>query len=197
MKLLMIIFSTLMWSTNVDCQCYDLIKQYFECKYLNMSIRNNTWQMLDYLPDSSKPNNYLSDRVYKRYLNKMNFNEAMQLFQKIYKITENCSTEFCKCVAWKHIDKNIKYSIFFRNETNFKQVKKILLSFNLRFKDDILPFKQLEHMYMYDGPPGDWPLYPSLTKFCIKYDYSRTRLGFYNFNSSCDNPNYSYEVIFF
>lgn len=180
---------------QINANCNDLIQQYYECKYLHMSIQNNTWGELDYRPVKSIRNNKLDDKFYRRHgLAKMDFDDGMHLFKKIYDETENCHTKFCKCVSFKHIDNYNNFSILFRNETNFPQVKKIVEGFIRKFKSKLLPYDKVPVPVMYDGPWGPEKNFPTIQKFCYRNDFSWERLMYYNYSASCSNFNYSYLV---
>lgn len=188
---------------QVNGQCYDLIKQYYECKYLRMSKQNNSWGDIDYRPVKSRNHrhpNKLDDKFYRRQgLAKLDFDESMRLFRKIYDETENCHSKFCKCVSFKHIDYYNNYSIWFRNETNYKQVKRIISAFNEKFESKKLSFHDVFNPVIYSARPIEpnpffEPQLKTINKFCYHNDYSWARLNYYNYTISCYNFNYSYMV---
>ena len=102
---------------QVDCQCVNLIQQYYQCKYLKMT-NNTDLSYLKfgigpaYVPDASIPNNQLNDTFYKGLnLGKMTFDQAMHLFWSIYNETNNCKSKFCDCVVKGLIDKALEGEI--------------------------------------------------------------------------------------
>ena len=67
-----------------DCQCVDLVQQYFQCKYLKMiSNINNRGNNYSSIPDPSIAKNQLNETFYQNQnLSKMTFDQAMQFFWK-------------------------------------------------------------------------------------------------------------------
>ena len=173
---------------QVDCQCADLIQQYYQCKYLKMT--NNTSDSYKtygigpaYVPDSSIPNNQLTDTFYKGLsLGQMTFDQAMQLFWNIYNETNNCNSKFCDCVSNGLIDQAYSPgSVVFRNATIYPQMKSILLAFMNKYQPYLSPYSQLTS-YFYQTQN-----LPTLNQFCVNYDYSKNRLSYYSNTRSCDS----------
>ena len=166
---------------QVDCQCVDLIQQYFQCKYLKMISYSNyssiSYSSLPaYIPDPSIANNQLNDTFYQsQNLSQMTFDQAMQFFWKIYNETNNCNSSFCVCVSKGVIDKwGPKPSLLFRNNSIFTQMKIILSAFNTKFKPALLPYSQLKYLFI------STLNLTTLNQFCVNYDYSFGRTNYYN-----------------
>ena len=170
---------------QVDCQCVDLVQQYFQCKYLKMIFNNSnnySYSSMSYsstpayIPDPSIANNQLNDTFYQNQnLSKMTFDQAMQLFWKIYNETNNCNSSFCDCVSKGLIDQHgQKPSLLFRNNSIFTQMKIILSAFNSKFKPALLPYSQLTYLFY------QTPNLTTLNQFCVNYDYSYSRVMYYN-----------------
>jgi hypothetical protein len=108
---------------QVDCQCANLIQQYYQCKHLKMTNSTDSSYLTygagpAYVPDASIPNNQLTDTFYKSLnLGQMTFDQAMQLFWNIY------------------------------NETNISD----LLDFINKNKPYMIPFSQY-NLYVYQSP---------------------------------------------
>ena len=187
---------------RVNGQCYDLIHQYSQCKHLKMSKSNYSvysYTFERFTPVSNTSNNELTDRYYRK-LKGMSFEKAMNLFRKIYTETENCSSEFCQCVSLGVIDLYGKYSMYFRNESIFRHVVKIIGAFHKKFEPKLLSYNDLKYSLEFD--PYSSQNLSSLAQFCIKYDYSKNRLRYYN-NSvftcgdvvSVTNVCYYYDIL--
>lgn len=183
-----ILLTMLALITQVELRCYDLVKQYYECQNLTMTKMNYSMNQVYYYPNYSIPNNKLNDSFYQRLgLENMTFNRAMDLFRLIHTRTNNCTTEFCNCVSFHHIDtSNSYFSIYFRNETNFLQFRDIVASFINKFRNFMysLNSTQLRLSYSYE--------HPTLSRFCMTNEYTTQRLRYYNYSlMSCVYRNYS------
>lgn len=170
-------------SNQVNSQCYDLIHQYSQCKHLKMSKSNYSvysYTFERFTPVGNASNNEITDRYYRKLTSpkKMSFEKAMNLFRKIYTETENCSNEFCQCVSLGVIDLYGKYSLYFRNESIFRHVVKIIGAFHKKFEPELLSYNDLKYSLEFD--PYSSQNLSSLAQFCIKYDYSKNRLRYYN-----------------
>ena len=190
---LVLVSLSLLLVTEINCQCYDLIDQYYSCKNLKMvhttcsfydtavpysSDNNNTGSNCIYEPDTSIPNNKLTDSFYrKKKLDKMSFNEAMNLFKKIYDEIDGCDTEFCECVQ-KRSFYPVPYDIYFRDDDTFKDVKKIIKAYNEKYQSRMLPYEEIK----YNFPQGGSKI---LQKFCAKYDFTNIRLYTYKDVTKC------------
>lgn len=180
------IFLTLALVGQADLKCYDLVRQYYQCKKLIMHKVNFSWDIIYYIPNYSIPNNRLDDSFFQKLgLENMPLNKAMDLFKQIYMETNNCTSEFCNCVNFQFIDTNDQFSIYFRNETNFRQFNDIISAFNNKFSKFMYPIDYFTKLiFTYE--------FPTLTKFCITNEYTSQRLNNYNNTlMSCVNRNES------
>ena len=189
MKLILTLFlmSILGQIQQLNGQCYDLIRQYNQCKHLKMEFKK-----IDYIKKEKYFVNYtanfdLTDRFYRKLMSKeMNFNKAMNLFRKIYTETDNCTSEFCKCVSLGVIDYHGNYSLYFRNKDVFPHVKRIIEDFNKKFESYLKPYSQLRYNEKLNSDQN----LSSLAQFCIKYDYSYNRYGYYKMDIYGKNFRY-------
>ena len=180
---------------QVDCQCANLIQQYYQCKHLKMT--NNTSDSYKnygigpaYVPDASIPNNQLTDTFYKSLnLGKMTFDQAMQLFWNIYNETNNCKSKFCDCVSKGLIDQTTSGTVAFRNSTIYPQMKSILLDFINKNKHFHLPYSQLSSYFYLTQD------LPTLNQFCVNYDYSEMRLTYYSNTRFCNSSPISLSLV--
>ena len=191
MKLILTLFllSILGQIQQLNGHCFNLIRQYNQCKHLKMEFKKNGYKHLvvhnitEYSIEPQEKyfvnytaNSDLTDRFYRKLMSKeMNFNKAMKLFRKIYTETDNCTSEFCKCVSLGVIDYDGHYSLYFRNKDVFPHVKRIIEDFNKKFESNLIPYSELWYIELYP-----YKNLSSLTQFCFKYDYSYRRYGYYN-----------------
>ena len=194
MKLILTIFLLSIFGQIqlLNGQCFDLIRQYNQCKHLKMEFKKSGYKQVlvpcitMYAIDSQEKyfvnytaNSDLTDRYYRKLMSKeMNFNKAMKLFRKIYTETDNCTSEFCKCVSLDVIDYHGNYSLFFRNKDVYPHVKRIIEDFNKQFESNLKPYSELWYKKEFEPYPNQ--NLSSLTQFCIKYDYSYNRYGYYS-----------------
>lgn len=193
--LLFILLVTLASINEIKSECFELLQQYYECKHLVMINPNNdsnsNFPPSTYIPNPSIPNNQLNDTFFQSLnLAAMNFDQAMNLFRSIYNETFSCSSEFCKCVTTGLIDqythgKYNRFSLFFRNQTNFEQMKIILLAFLVENQPRLLSNDVLES-YFALFTHGNQSL-PTLVQFCKLYDYTDDRFYYYD--------SYSYDCV--
>ena len=168
---------------QVDCQCANLIQQYYQCKHLKMTNSTDPSYLTygvgpAYVPDASIRNNTLNDTFYQNLnLGQMTFDQAMQLFWNIYNETNNCNSKFCDCVSKGLIDQTTGGTVAFRNATIYPQMKSILLSFINNNKPYMFSYSQY---YFYATQNLS-----TLNRFCMNYDYSRNRLAYYSNTQSC------------
>ena len=192
MKLILTIFLLSIFGQIQQFICFDLIRQYNQCKHLKMEFKksgyiefviDNTtdyrvWPQEKYFVNYTA-NSDLTDRFYRKLISKeMNFNKAMKLFRKIYTETDNCTSEFCKCVSLGVIDYNGNYSMYFRNKDVYPHVKRIIEDFSKQFESNLKPYSEL--WYFKELEPYLNQNLSSLAQFCIKYDYSYNRYEYYN-----------------
>lgn len=184
---------------QVDCQCANLIQQYYQCKHLKMT--NNTSDSYKnygigpaYVPDASIPNNQLTDKFYKGLnLGQMTFDQAMQLFWNIYNETNNCNSAFCDCVIKGILDQATATpaKISFNNATIYPQMKSILQAFLNKYKPFLSPYSQLSSYF------SATQNFPTLNQFCVNYDYSKIRLAYYSNTQFCDSTPIPLSLVLF
>lgn len=177
LTLLVILTASLSW--NVECEtASQLIQQYSECKILTMMLTSDSYYGTYYIPNPTIPNNALNDTYYQSLgLGSMSFVQAMTFIKKIYREVTNCSTSFCNCVRWGPKGLALKYyEYFFLTEANFKGVKSILLDFNEKYSNQTQTLAR-SMLNTYNGQ-----IYPTITSFLMKYDYSRNKLSYYLLN---------------
>lgn len=170
-------------------ECFGLVKQYYQCRHLNMT-KSMSWFYTEYIPNSNIPNNTLTDAHFKN-LTRLSFDDGMNLIRRIYVETNNCTSEFCNCVNFNHVDLHGYYSMFFRNSTNYAPSKSILGDFIQKHKSQLLPREDLDPLvnsFGYD--------LPSLTDFCINVEWSWLRLHMYDKLDTCVKLNQTVINIF-
>lgn len=150
-------------SSEAFFHCKRLVKQYHECKHLNMTpVDNQTFLSLGvrYQPNPAiKVGNQLGDEFYREHLGNLTLAQAFDLFWSIYDEAgrSNCSSasvEFCKCASFSDIDTMGKYAKWFRTRDVFGQVKRTIVD-------------------MYEKNPNvplDLSDMTPLDAFCEKYD---------------------------
>lgn len=173
-----------------DLFSFNLLRQYYHCKYLNMSFSgfsDSQNKTTIYSPDQNKT---LNDSFYKKLpdrggLINMTFDQGMNLTKTIFKEASNCKSFFCKCINGFTGNYPQNASLFVNNETNFAGFKSIISSFNDKFKSYLKPLNQLVSIY----PMGN--LYPTIVNYLSVTEFTGTKLGFYdtsfceyNFNNS-------------
>ena len=194
MKLILTLFLLFIFVQiqQLNGQCYDLIRQYNQCKHLKMEFKKSGYMEVEvhnitmYIIEpqekyfvNSTANSDLTDRYYRKLMSKeMNFNKAMNLFRKIYTETDNCTSDFCKCVSLGVIDYHGNYSLYFRNKDVYPHVKRIIEDFSKQFESDLNPYSEL--WYYEEFELYSYQNLSSLAQFCIKYDYSYNRYEYYN-----------------
>lgn len=157
--ILTLIFVQLSFQPNTDAffHCKRLVKQFYECKNLKMkAVDNQTFERLSikYQPDSSISENLLNDSFYQENLGNLSLSQTFDLFWTIYESGHNCTSDFCKCASFDHIDSLGKYSKWFRNRGTFDQVKKTIVEMYEKNPDEQSDLSDLS----------------ALDAFCEKYD---------------------------
>ena len=171
-----VLLLTLSRDNQVNGECFRLVQQYYECKHLVMVEQENNET---YIPSTLVPNNILNDAFYKSLnLDEKTFDEAMDLFWQIYDETNNCNTDFCKCVStgiinWYKYGRENKFSLYFRNATNYEQMKIIVSEFLEKFESTLKPYSELEMIFKAQTHSDQ--VLPTLAHFCMKYDYTDER----------------------
>ena len=171
----------LMSGQVVNGQALELVRQYFECRNLTMYFNGHV-----YVRNTSIPNNFLDDAFYQQAgLGQLNITKS-------YTDTDNCNTRFCNCVNWGFIDSNItyyngyysyipnnKYSIFFRNSSNYPGVKAILSAFNT--ENNVWDLKTLAELNQTSSYSWyyRWP-YPTIIKFLLLAEFTQQKQYTYN-----------------
>lgn len=180
---------------EADGLCFDLVKQYYECRYLKMKYYfDDYFYFFDefYAPDPDVPNNLVNDSIYQN-LTSYTFDQGMSLIQRIFQETDNCTSQFCRCVSHGYIDDTLYYgrqSILFRNATNFNQMKTIVADFGNKFRSQLLPLDEIHQDLNYEEHE-----LPSLAKFCVELEFTYTRVDFYYKNiSACNTFNSTVSV---
>lgn len=162
-----------------------LIKKYYECNnYFKMKNDSESHQPVNEIDDSI-PNNFLDSSFFLSLgLGNMTFDQGMEFIRKIYLDVDNCTSELCKCVDLDGLEYIYKYSLFFRNQSNFLGVKSIISEFNKKYnnKNYLKPLTNIidqinnsDDYYHYN--------YVNSTKdlnFYLNVDYTDYRLDFYN-----------------
>lgn len=101
---------------SVDCQdCYDIMKQYYECKYLKMI--EDQYDM--YVPNPKIPNNSLNDSFfYSLNLTNKTFADAIKFVKLIYdtaNLKGSRCTQLCNCVGSRlDVSSGFLYPIYFK-----------------------------------------------------------------------------------
>ena len=194
-----ITFLAIFSDSRVDCQCANLVQQYYQCKYLKMTNNTDFLYVLygygpAYVPDASIPNNTLNDTFYQNLnLGQMTFDQAMQLFWNIYNETNNCNSAFCDCVIKGILDQATATpaKINFNNATIYPQMKSILQAFLNKYKPFLSPYSQLTSYF------SATQNFPTLNQFCVNYDYSKMRLLYYSNTRSCDSAPTPLSMVLF
>ena len=170
---------------RVDGICFDLVKKFFECQHLKMVRGVGMFGDIEYFSNPNISNNTLDDAFYKRNLSNMTFDQGMDLIRQIYIQTNNCSSEFCKCVSSNIIDKLFpNHSMFFRNATNFPHVKSILAGFNKHYESQLLPLEEIHFWVNFEDHD-----HMSLAEFCVDLEYTWMRALFYKNFGECQVYN--------
>ena len=175
---------------QVNGECFELVQQYYECQYLEMRNPNNGHSIpIPYEPNPLIDNNILDDTFYQNIsLNEWTFDEAMDLFWEIYNSTNNCNTELCKCISTGIIDqykygREGRFSLYFRNRTNFEQVKIIVSEFIDKYQSAISSYTDLEEFFKAKTHSNQ--TLPTLAEFCMKYEYTDERFIYYKDSNDC------------
>ena len=168
--LLVMLTASLGWTVDkIECQSASaLIQQSSECKKLTMMLINDSYWGYYYIRNSSIPNNTLDDTYYQRLgLGNMSFDQAFAFIKNIYTNVSNCNSKYCNCVKRGPNGMAFQvYSSFFLNETIFKGVKAIIQEFNKNLSSQSRSLADAM-IYTYNGY-----LYPTITSFLMKYDYT-------------------------
>lgn len=165
----------------VDAQCYNLVRQYFECRNLTMhsvaAVGSFGIQIKKYMPVSRVANNFLDDEFFAKELANLDIDAALALFQTIFATTSDssCTSEFCECVRSGIEDKRNRYAMLFSEKSIIEQVKNIMTEFNQKYANDPID-NDIEHFKL-----------PSLKKFCSLYDFSTERFWFRSKSLPCLN----------
>lgn len=173
------------WSfRQTNGECYDLVKQYYECKHLVMISSNGN----DYKPDKNVKNNFLDDTFYQsKGLGDMGFDQGMELIQSIYNevdfvTLQRCDSYLCKCVINRtsryYNDDN--YGFFFRD--NFDDFKSIVSEFDQIFQDNRDSLEKFTDNWSYD--------LPTLAKFAYINEFTPLRKDEYTSIRLCYTNNY-------
>ena len=187
----MLLLVTLSRDNQVNGECFELVQQYYECKHLVMVLDENNQT---YIPSTMVPNNILTDEFYKNLnLTEKTFDESMDLFWQIYNETDNyCDSKFCKCVSTGIINiykegKQNRFSLYFRNATNYEQIKIILSEFLEKFESTLKPYSDLEKFFKEKAHSNQ--VLPTLAQFCMKYDYTDERFIYHYDSLDCFTDN--------
>ena len=179
---------------QVKSECFELVQQYYECKNLIMrNLTYDTFPPVPYDPIPWVPNNTLNDTFYQNLnLGQMTLDQAMELFRTIYNETYNCTSYFCKCVTTGIVDqykfgRYNRFSLFFRNQTNFDQVKIVLSEFIAKFQANLSSYDALQSFFASKAHRNQ--NLTTLAQFCMKYDYTDERLLYYNDSFNCFNDD--------
>lgn len=179
-SIVLIIIAAFLLFGQVENSGFQLVKQYYECKNLVMIPNNFSYTHKHYYPDPNVPNNRLNDTFYQRIgLQNMTFDQAMSLFRTIFMEIRSCPRQtpfLCNCVNSLFSGTTVDQSVLFRNETVFAQVKLIVNTFITKFRPFLVSSQ--------NGFLSDWFFHghdlPTLIQFFFNYDYTTTRLLFYN-----------------
>lgn len=149
-------------SPLVNADCSSLINQYYSCRHLKMITFNTTDEYgipgVKYFRDYTVENNTLDEEFFSKELDNMDMDEAMKLFKTIFDTIENCTSEFCQCIASGIPDKRFRYGKIFADPTKVEQVKTIIQNFNNKFE-------------ITSREPTN-----SLEKFCLLYSFGMEKL---------------------
>ena len=173
-----------------DLFSFNLLRQYYHCKYLNMSFSgfsNFQNRTAIYSPDQNKS---LNDSFYQKLpdrvgLINMTFDQGMALTKTILKEASNCKSFFCNCINGFKGNYPENASIFVNNETNFAGFKSIISGFNAKYKSYLKPLNQLVSIY----PMGN--LYPTIVNYFSMAEFTETKFQFYNTSFCANNFNNS------
>lgn len=173
---------------HVEGECFEVIRQYFECQYLKMVKRTNpsTGEIFYERNDKLDQNNLNNSIPAIQNLSRMSFDQGMDFIRRIYLETANCTTEVCNCTKFGKIDKEGSYSLFFGNADIFRQSKSIINGLNTKFKSQLMPFESLRGYLGHNHSH-----LPTLTKFCVDFEYTWVRLKFFKYANSCYAYNHS------
>lgn len=175
---------------SVDCQCYMIIKQYYECKHLKM-IRG---EESGFVPNPNVANNTLDDSFYESTLSEMTVSEALQLVQLILKTARRTGAQcnrLCRCMKDTVRQENQEfYPAFFKGPKELSATTQILEEFISEASWAMKP-EELIISEQYSYPSINLP---SLVRFCINNDWNNVRSNFY-YNSLYDiSGSVDYEV---
>ena len=158
---------------SIDSQsaCADLVKNYFECKFLPMTNSSET----DFEPEAG---NSLTDTfLISQRLDRMTLQQAMQLYGRIYR-ESNCRTYTCDCIRSKLNVEGIDYSLYFKSAGALRGLEIMIGQLNLDRSLIKIAQEEFDAVYTSYG-------LSSLTSFCSKYEYSSLRKDFYTNWGSC------------
>ena len=169
-----------------NCDTLSIIRQYFECQYLEMYLSSSDWVPY-YVRNESIPNNQLDDSFYKsKGLDKMTFDQGMDLIRQIYLDTQdnsylsNCTSKgfivFCNSAN------------LFRNASNFAGMKTIIAAFNRKYESSLKSLNDSLSVY------SNGQAYPSIVKFLMTNEYTGRKLAFYNRKFDCFANDYNENV---
>ena len=165
------------WVNEVNSQAVMIFPQYYICSYLRVKgyyYFQGTRKVIFYERDKTIAGNTLNETFWQSLgLSSKTFDDAMLKYKQIYNETNNCTTNFCTCVASTFIDDPYEstFSIFFRNETNFVAVKPIIAAFLNKTRPDQSDITTW--MEFYASQIGSFS--NTLTQYLMNNDYtSRT-----------------------
>lgn len=168
---LFVSMSTLVLINRVESECNDKLVQYYQCKNLKMAKHNYSGHVWFY-PNSSIPNNTLTDAFFNRTLSNKTFNQAMDIIRQVY-LESTCNNDTCLCIRARSDGDYYaaKYREFFINSTTYTQFRNIILTFINNNKQ-----------FMYRDW-REWSIYnnfPSVHSFCHNNEFTSTRFYYYN-----------------
>lgn len=156
----------------IDTYCMDLVYNYHQCTKLKMYNSSG-----NFYPNSSIPGNSLNETILA-YLQKMQINQAMNLYRRIYQ-QSLCNSFTCACIK-SMIDKSgIGYdSSFIKSNRALAGTRKMIIDLN---NDRVFKKRKLNETtiisYILDRSKLNSS---SVAKFCSKYEYSSYLANFYN-----------------
>lgn len=177
-------------------ECRSLVRQYFECQQLKMTkmtdfLAPNAYY---YVPSLEVEDNILTDEFYQTSgIGNMRFGEALAFIKSIYRqVDTSCNTEFCDCVRNRMLGSSYwerNYSSIFLQQNRLDQMQPILLSFNEKYQEDMLSYKDISSWLFYSSARNNLS---TLNQFCIDYEYTYYRVYFYDndLDSCIDYSNY-------
>lgn len=166
-------------------EAYELIKQFYECRHLQMHLSID-WRGRFYTLNDSIPNNTLNDTFYHGLgLSNMTFTQGMDFIRQFYTTTRNCRTFQCNCTSWGLIDTYANYSLFFRNSSNFIGMKSIIWAFNNKYKSAL----SLNQSLMHYGTT-----YPTLVRFMMIFEYTWAKVNLYKVSLYCATTSFNWSV---